>query len=143
MIALWGGIVYSAQEVTEIAKQHPYFETHTVSIYKDFYLGPLDTDATHLDETELFNHSCDPNTGVKGQIVLVARRPILPGEEICFDYDTTEITAVPFVCQCRSPQCRGLIDGGAWKNAAFRAQHQGYLSWYIEELIRQERERSC
>jgi uncharacterized protein len=138
MIALWGGIVYSRKEVTEIAKHHPHFETHTVSIYKDFYLGPLDTDVAQLDETELFNHSCDPNAGVKGQIVLVARRPILQGEEIFFDYDTTETAAAPFACRCGSSLCRGLIDGSSWKNVSFRARHQGYLSWYIEELIRQE-----
>ncbi len=140
MIALWGGIIYSLEEVTEIAKHHPHFETHTVSIYKDFYLGPLDTNASQLDDTELFNHSCDPNAGVKGQIVIVARRPILQGEEICFDYDTTETAATPFVCRCRAPECRGLIDGSAWKNASFRARHHGYFSWYIEELIRQEYE---
>jgi SET domain-containing protein len=140
MIALWGGVVYSMEEVTEIAKHYPHFETHTVSIYKDFYLGPLDTDVSRLDEAELFNHSCDPNAGVKEQIVIVARRPILQGEEVCFDYDTTEIEAVPFVCRCRTPQCRGLIDGSAWKNASFRVRHYGYLSWYIEELIRQESE---
>jgi SET domain-containing protein len=138
LIALWGGRVYSLQEVLEIAQKYPHFETHTVSIYKDFYLGPLDTDLTKLDETELFNHSCDPNAGVKGQIVIVARRPIQQGEEVCFDYDTTETAAVPFVCRCRSSRCRGLIDGSAWKDASFRVQHHGYLSWYIEELVRQE-----
>lgn len=139
MVALWGGIIYSLEEVTQLAKTHPHFETHTVSIYKDFYLGPLTTDASKLDETELFNHSCHPNAGVKGQIVIVARRDIRPGEEICFDYDTTEIAAVPFVCRCCSPQCRGLIDGSAWQSASFRAQNQGYLSWYIEDLVRRER----
>jgi len=139
MIALWGGIVYSLEEVTELAKTHPHFETHTVSIYKDFYLGPLTTEESELDETELFNHSCDPNAGVKGQIVIVARRHIHQGEEICFDYDTTEIAAIPFVCRCRSLHCRGLIDGSAWRSAAFRAKNRGYLSWYIEDLVQDER----
>jgi uncharacterized protein len=138
MIALWGGIIYSLEEVLQLAKKYPHFETHTVSIYKDFYLGPLTTEDSELDETELFNHSCDPNAGVKGQIVVVARRDIHNGEEICFDYDTTETSAVPFVCRCRSLWCRGMIDGSAWKNASFRTRNHGYLSWYIEELVRQE-----
>ena len=71
--------------------------------------------------------------------MIVARRDVHQGEELCFDYDTTEITAVPFVCRCRSPHCRGMIDGSAWQNASFRANNSGYLSWYIEELVRQER----
>ena len=139
IIALWGGIVYSSAEVTRLARKYPHFETHTVSIHQDFYLGPIIPAKAPLDDTEMMNHSCEPNAGIKGQIAVVARRVIRRGEEVCFDYDTTEISAVPFLCQCGTPSCRRRIDGSAWKDKSFRAKHLGYFSWYIQELIRQER----
>lgn len=139
IIALWGGVVYSLEEITQLAKKYPYFETHTVSIAKDFYLGPIIPSKAPLDDTEMMNHSCEPNAGIKGQLAVVARCIIRPGEEVCFDYDTTEISAVPFLCQCGTPSCRRRIDGSAWKDEHFRARNRGYFSWYIQELIRKER----
>jgi len=138
VIALWGGNVYTAEEVERLAKRNPRFATHCVSIYKDFLLGPISTTNWELDDTELLNHSCDPNAGVKGQVLLVARRDILPGEEICFDYETTEIAPAPFNCKCGTPLCRKTLDGSAWKDPAFRERNRGYLSSYIEELVLRE-----
>src|SRR5688572_13333987 len=34
------------------------------------------------------NHSCDPNTGLRDPMTLVAIKPIKKGEQICFDYST-------------------------------------------------------
>jgi len=35
---------------------------------------------------DLVNHSCDPNCGLVGAVLVVAMRDIEPGEEITFDY---------------------------------------------------------
>lgn len=46
----------------------------------------------YLDLNELsrtFNHSCNPNSFIKGKNELVALRDIKKGEEITFDYSTT------------------------------------------------------
>ena len=44
------------------------------------------------------NHSCEPNTVIRGRNV-VALRPIRPWEEITFNYNTTEYQmAEPFQC---------------------------------------------
>ena len=57
------------------------------------------------------NHSCDPNSALRGQ-ALVALRSIVEGDEITFDYETTEYDmAEPFVCHCGADQCRGTIRG--------------------------------
>jgi hypothetical protein len=64
--------------------------------------------------SHLFNHSCDPNLGVRGEGELFALRDILPGEELCYDYSTT----VPpgwtsadwsMECRCGSAMCRGIL----------------------------------
>jgi SET domain-containing protein len=136
LIAVWGGVVYSGAEVDKLAIKFPIFNKSPVSVFEGFYLGPLKKDK--LDDAERFNHSCDPNAGVKGQIILVARRNIKAGEEICFDYDTTEIESVPFNCKCGSNKCRKTIDGSGWKDADFCKKNKPYLSWYILEKLRKK-----
>lgn len=55
------------------------------------------------------NHSCDPNTWLEG-LNLVARQPILSGQEITIDYASygNNILA-PFTCRCGTPACRGEV----------------------------------
>jgi SET domain-containing protein len=59
------------------------------------------------------NHSCEPSSYVKPtEFTLRALRDIAPGEEITFNYLTTEFEmAVPFNCTCDSPNCFGFIQG--------------------------------
>ena len=38
------------------------------------------------DIARFMNHSCEPNAGLSGQVVLVAMRDIRDGEEILYDY---------------------------------------------------------
>lgn len=60
---------------------------------------------------QFLNHSCDPNARIVGRTVL-AVRPITPGEEITFNYNTTEyLMACPFSCWCGAPNCAGEIGG--------------------------------
>lgn len=57
------------------------------------------------------NHSCEPNTVVRGREVL-ACRDIDVWEDVTFNYNTTEYDmAEPFQCRCESPICRGRIQG--------------------------------
>lgn len=57
-----------------------------------------------------FNHSCDPNAGVRNEGVLFAIKDILPGEEIFFDYSTTADDYIfEMDCKCGSQICRKLI----------------------------------
>ncbi len=73
-----------------------------------------------MDEPfELVNHSCDPTCGVRpnriGGYDLIARRPIAVGEEITFDYCTTEWECIGFRdCHCGSDHCRGIVGGAKY-----------------------------
>ncbi len=60
------------------------------------------------------NHSCEPNAGIRNDVVLVALRPIAVGEEIRYDYSTTMWEEdVPggwsMPCRCGSALCRGIV----------------------------------
>ena len=64
------------------------------------------------------NHSCDPNVRVghelnaSGSYDFVARRDISDGDELRFDYETSEYEVGGFdECSCGASTCRGLIMG--------------------------------
>lgn len=133
LVAVWGGKVYTAEECARFGKVLPQFETHTIGLCKGYFLGS--DNLFEFDDAELFNHSCEPNVGVRGQILLVARRGISEGEELTFDYETLDTNPVAFVCRCGCKACRGTLDGSAWRNPEFQARHRDYLSEYIRELI--------
>lgn len=59
------------------------------------------------------NHSCDPNLEIDLEVeCFIARRGIAAGEELSFNYLTTEWEmASPFDCICGSSSCYGRIRG--------------------------------
>lgn len=59
------------------------------------------------------NHGCVPNLRVEvGERQLAALRPIEAGEELVFDYNTTEWDlAEPFACRCGAATCYGTVRG--------------------------------
>lgn len=61
--------------------------------------------------SHFFNHSCDPNAGIKRESELFALRDIESGEEVTFDYSTTEHSGIPWVmkCICGVTNCRTRI----------------------------------
>jgi SET domain-containing protein len=81
-------------------------DDHYLQIGKNLYLGP----SGGIDD--MFNHSCDPNSGVKfgDKVILVAIKDIYRGEEILFDYSTTlNDEAWEMDCNCGCRNCRGKI----------------------------------
>jgi hypothetical protein len=78
------------------------------------------------------NHSCDGNTRIQGNC-LIALRPICPGEEVTFNYNTTEYEmASPFTCHCGSPFCIGEIRGYKFLARSERERLQPLLSLHLQ-----------
>lgn len=76
------------------------------------------------------NHSCRPNGAFRGP-VLSAIEAIEPGDEITFDYNTTEGSmAEPFVCRCG--HCNGrTIAGYAALAKGERQRIKGWVAAYL------------
>ncbi len=55
------------------------------------------------------NHSCRPNTGIKGELTFVALRNINKNEELTFDYSISEESPWEMECKCGEPNCRRVI----------------------------------
>jgi hypothetical protein len=56
------------------------------------------------------NHSCDPNSGLLDDRLLIALRTIVIGEEVRFDYSTTmSQDHWAMECRCGAPFCRRVV----------------------------------
>lgn len=56
------------------------------------------------------NHSCEPNVGIRGKVVVVALKDIRKGEEILLDYSITERESLWYMkCSCGAKKCRKVI----------------------------------
>lgn len=104
--------------------------------------------AEHLDGTEadperaavaypwrFLNHRCDPNAAVRGR-ELVALRPIASGDEVTFDYSTTEFDmAEPFDCRCGVPACLGRVRGYLHLTPAQRRAREGRAAPHVAAML--------
>lgn len=82
--------------------------------YQGDSCNPLQVDVDEwLDLEEpfvMFNHSCEPNAGIRGRSELFAIKDIHPGEEIYYDYSTTVDDNIwSMVCLCEKPACRKAL----------------------------------
>jgi hypothetical protein len=90
-----------------------------------------------LDEPAvLTNHSCTPNAGVRNNSLdgydFIAMRPIRLGEEITWDYETTEYEIIAVTnCYCGSGQCRGGLRGFRYNSEYIRERYGLFLAEYL------------
>jgi len=91
-------------------REREHFMAYSYQVGEDLFLIPLRED--DLVITTYQNHSCDPNTWWADDFTLVARRTINTGEEVTFDYSTSESLENPEMpeCFCGSPQCRKKLE---------------------------------
>jgi len=81
------------------------------------------------------NHSCDPNAAVRER-QLIAVRPIHPGEDLTFNYNTTEYDmASPFACHCGSLFCAGQIRGFKYLDRQERERLRPLLNPHLVRLL--------
>jgi hypothetical protein len=131
IVCVKGGYIFTRAALAEVA---PVLGPAEIQIADDLFIGPRE-----LDEREgamiFSNHSCEPNIGVQGQIVFVALRQILPGEELTHDWATTDDDEYTLECRCGAPTCRRLVTGKDWKIPDLQRKYRGLFSWYLERLI--------
>lgn len=65
----------------------------------------------NLEEPGRFvNHSCNPNAGIRNDVVLVALQDIRKGEQVYYDYSATmDEDNWVMQCRCGSANCRKIV----------------------------------
>lgn len=136
IVAVFGGHVMTRDEVVSLPEEVGRLN---LGIDDDLFIGPKSL--TESDDADWINHSCDPNCGIWGQIMLVATRPIHIGEEITFDYCMTcsqkGEKRVLFSCKCGAKNCRGEVTNQDWKIKELQEKYKGYFSFFVQRNIDQ------
>jgi len=105
----------------------------------DAYLGLLESDPEpSLDEN--LNHSCDANSWLEGEVVLVAMRDIAAGEEITLDQGTWNFDEDEYVwdqdgCSCGAQQCRTHLTHNDWQRPDLQDRYRGHFHPLVQRMI--------
>ena len=132
VVAVKGGYVFDGRTLAELD-----LGPAEIQIGEDLYIGPL---RRHEREGGMIfsNHSCQPNLGVKGQIVFVAMRAVSAGEELTHDWAMTDDDSYEMACNCGAPRCRRTVTGQDWRRPELQRRYRGYMSWHLVEKIARE-----
>jgi hypothetical protein len=105
---------------------------HAIQVDDDLFLASNPP----FDPADFANHSCDPNCGIVGSILLVTMRSVSAGEELCFDYAMSDADDYDeFSCRCGAPNCRGVVRGDDWRRPELQRRYQGWFSAYLQRRI--------
>jgi hypothetical protein len=123
---------------------------HALQIDRDLFLQTA-ADPNNLMYDDYINHSCDPNciTVFKNhQVSLVARRAIAAGQELTFNYNSTEWDLMEqerymrqpciFRCACGAAACAGTIMGFRFLTIEQKIALRDLLSPYLRSKLKAE-----
>ncbi len=131
VVAVKGGHIVTGDELAALPEK---LRNSDVQITDDLHLVAL-SDEEYEPVMLFLNHSCEPNVGFAGNIVLVAMRDIAEGEELTTDYALFDDYDGQMCCHCRTPSCRGVIDGRDWRRPELQQRYAGYFSTYLQRRI--------
>ena len=138
ILAVFGGHIMTRTERDALPEN---ISRLALGVDDDLFIGPISEKES--DDADWFNHSCEPNAGLWGQIILVAIRDIKTGEEITFDYcmscSQTGDKRVLFPCECGSPNCRKEISNQDWRIPELQQKYKGYFSFFVQRNIDQSK----
>ncbi|EEH58960.1 uncharacterized protein MICPUCDRAFT_56361 [Micromonas pusilla CCMP1545] len=131
-------------------RERKIFEHYMYKVGEDAYEALPEFDRIPMSQWQLqsedpsmyMNHSCEPTcwfepTRVEwdGVVVMTASRDLRPGDELTFDYATSEDAEQSWKCLCGAPSCRGRVTGDDWRAPEFQAKYKGHCMPHVENLI--------
>ena len=127
VVAIKGGHIVDTATLRQLPEP---LQNSEIQISDNFHLVALEE--SEYEPVMLFiNHSCQPNVGFAGNIVLVAMRDIEPGEELTTDYALFDDNDDEMECGCATPECRQVISGQDWRRPELQRRYGRYFSSYL------------
>ena len=130
-MAIKGGHVVDTATLCSLPER---LQNSDIPIAEGFHLVALE-DAEYEPVMLFLNHSCEPNVGFAGNVVLVAMRDVSPGEELVADYALFDDDDGEMHCQCGAASCRGTIGGRDWQRLPLQQKYGNYFSTYLLRKI--------
>lgn len=131
VLAVWAGDIV---DYATLMQQPVERRRHSVQVEENLFQVLLP--GREPEGADFVNHSCAPNAGINGQIVLVAMRPIAAGEEVCIDYAMCDTLPYDeFTCGCGVPECRVVVSGNDWMLPTLQEKYRGFFANHVQRLI--------
>lgn len=131
VVCVKGGYVF---DLATLKSQPGWYCSAEIQVAEDLFIGPL-SEEEREGSMVFSNHSCEPNIGVRGQIVFVAMREVSAGEELTHDWATTDDDDYQLDCNCGAPTCRKVITGQDWRKPELQEKYRGYFSAFLAEKM--------
>jgi hypothetical protein len=129
VIAGFGGAVVDADDFADLP---PRRQVHSLQIADELFLVCPEA----ADPADHVNHSCVPNCGIAGNVLLVTMADVAAGQELTFDYAMCDSDPYDeFECLCGEPTCRGVVTGLDWTKPELQAKYAGWFSPYLARRI--------
>lgn len=128
IVGVLGGIVVPTSEINEYRK---IMGDLGVQISDNFWIVPSTKEEVKTGGA--VNHSCNPNLGFKGDIIIIAIKDIKKGEEFTMDYGLYHSTMDSFECNCGSENCRKIITKDDWRIPKLQEKYREYFAPYLRE----------
>lgn len=133
-LAIFGGYILTLDEEKKLEEK---YRDGGLQIDENYVISSKD----HLESTDFFNHSCQPNAGFKGQNFLVSMKKISKNQQVTFDYamclfSKTKEDHYAFSCECGSKKCRKEITSRDWKIKDLQIKYQGYFQKFLEDKLK-------
>jgi uncharacterized protein len=133
VVAIKGGHIVTTEALRSLPER---LQNSEIQISDGFSLVAVE-DAEYEPVMLFLNHSCEPNVGFAGNIVLVAMRDVSAGEELTTDYALFDDYEGAMRCECGAPSCRGTIGGRDWQRADLQRKYGSYFSSYLLARVAQ------
>jgi SET domain-containing protein len=127
VVAIKGGHIVDTATLASLPGR---LQNSEVQIADGFHLVALE-EAEYEPVMLFINHSCEPNVGFAGNVVLVAMRDIDTGEELTTDYALFDDSDEAMECHCEAAACRGMIRGSDWQRPELQHKYGRYFSSYL------------
>jgi uncharacterized protein len=127
LVAIKGGHIVTTAALHALPER---LQNSEIQIADGFHLAAAE-EAEYESVMLFINHSCEPNVGFAGNIVLVAMRDIRPGEELTTDYALFDDHDGSMQCRCATRSCRGTIGGRDWQRPDLQHKYGTYFSAYL------------
>jgi uncharacterized protein len=128
-VAAFGGCIVSGALLHTLSDDR---QGRSIQVDTDLYLLSGDTP----EPGDMLNHSCEPNCGLLGQMLVVSMRDIAVGEELSFDYAMCDASDYDeFHCLCAQATCREIVTGSDWRNRDLQRKYAGWFSPYLARRI--------
>ena len=128
LVAIKGGHIVTTAALRSLPER---LQNSEIQIADGFHLAALQEDE-YVPVMLFINHSCEPNVGFAGNVVLVAMRDISPGEELTTDYALFDDHDDSMECHCGTASCRGTIGGRDWQRPDLQRRYGKYFSSYLQ-----------